>query len=185
MAGAPINPERTIESRRIYSGKILGLRIDTIDIGGGRTGTREIVEHGPAVVIVPVDAQDRVLLVRQYRKALERDLLELPAGGMNPDEDPDAAAVRELQEETGFYPGRLERLGGFYAAPGYCEEYLHLYLATDLEPRPLPQDEDEDVRLEPAPWDQIPGLLESGAICDAKSVAGLWWVLARRLRASR
>ncbi len=175
-------PEQTLESRRIYDGKILNLRVDTIALPDGGTATREIIEHGQAVVLVAEDSDGRVLLVRQYRKAVERFMLELPAGNMNSGEEPEAAALREMQEETGFLPGRLERLGGFFAAPGYCEQYLHLFLAIDLKPDPLPADEDEDIELIPTPWDEIPGLLESGHICDAKSVAGLWWALARRSR---
>lgn len=172
-------PEKTIDSRRIYDGKILSLRVDTVSLSGGGTSLREIVEHGNAVVLVPLDVEGRVLLVRQYRKPVERALLELPAGNMDPGEEPEAAATRELREETGFLPGRLVRLGGFYAAPGYCQEYLHLFLATDLQPDPLPADFDEDLEVVPTPWAEVPALLESGAICDSKSVAGLWWVLAR------
>jgi ADP-ribose pyrophosphatase len=166
----------------MYDGKILNLRIDTIALPEGGTATREIIEHGQAVVLVAEDPDGRVLLVRQYRKAVERFMLELPAGNMNSGEEPETAALREMQEETGFLPGRLERLGGFFAAPGYCEEYLHLFLAIDLKPDPLPADEDEDIELIPTAWEEIPGLLESGEICDAKSVAGLWWALGRRRR---
>jgi len=172
-------PEPTIESRRVYDGKILSLRVDTVAVPGGTTSIREIVEHGNAVVLIPVDGEQRVLLVRQYRKPVEKALLELPAGNIELGEEPAAAATRELREETGFLPGKLERVGGFYAAPGYCQEYLHLFLATDLHPDPLPADVDEDVELVPTAWAEIPGLLQSGAICDAKSVAGLWWALAR------
>lgn len=172
-------PERTIETRRIYDGKILSLRVDTVSLPGGGTSVREIVEHGNAVVLVPLDAEGRVLLVRQYRKPVEQALLELPAGNMEPGEDPEVAATRELREETGFLPGKLERLGGFYAAPGYCQEYLHLFLATDLRSDPLPADSDEDLELVATPWAEVPTLLKSGAICDSKSVAGLWWAIAR------
>lgn len=177
-------PEKTIETRRIYDGKILSLRVDTISMPNGAISTREIVEHGNAVVVVPIDGEGRLLLVRQYRKPVERSLLELPAGNMEAGEDPQVAATRELREETGFLPGRLERLGGFYAAPGYCQEYLHLFLATDLRLDPLPADFDEDLELVATPWVEVPSLLESGAICDSKSVAGLWWAIARLGKAS-
>ena len=177
-------PEKTIETRRIYDGKILSLRVDTISLPNGAISMREIIEHGNAVVLVPIDDEGRVLLVRQYRKPVEQVLLELPAGNMEAGEDPQAAATRELREETGFLPGKLERLGGFYAAPGYCQEYLHLFLATDLRPDPLPADFDEDLELVATPWTEVPPLLESGAICDSKSVAGLWWAIARLGKAS-
>lgn len=172
--------ERTLSSRRIYQGRVVGLRIDTVLLPHGGTSDREIVEHGEAVVLVPVDDQGRVLLVRQYRKAIERLLLELPAGGVDPGETPEQAAIREMQEETGYLPGKLEALGGFFVAPGYCQEYLHLFLATDLSPSRLDADDDEDIELVPTSWEEMPGLLESGAICDAKSVAGLLRAMQRR-----
>lgn len=157
------------------------MRIDTVRLPHGGVSEREIVEHGEAVVLVPVDDQGRVLLVRQYRKAIERLLLELPAGGVDPGETPEQAALREMQEETGFLPGKLEALGGFYIAPGYSQEYLHLFLATNLSPSSLDADDDEDIEVVPTTWEEIPGLLESGAICDAKSVAGLLWAMWRKL----
>lgn len=172
--------ELTLSSRRIYQGRVVGLRIDTVRLPHGGTSDREIVEHGEAVVLVPVDDQGRVLLVRQYRKAVERLLLELPAGGVDPGETPEQTALREMQEETGFLPGKLEALGGFFIAPGYSQEYLYLFLATDLTPSSLDPDDDEDIELVPTTWEEIPGLLESGAICDAKSVAGLLRAMQRR-----
>ena len=172
--------EPTLDSVRIYQGRVVGLRVDTVRLPHGGTSQREIVEHGAAVVLVPIDPQGRVLMVRQYRKPIERSLLELPAGGIDPGESPEEAARRELQEETGFLPGVLEPLGGFYSAPGFCEEYLHLFLATELTPSARPPDEDENIDLVPVAWEQVPGLLESGGVCDAKSVAGLLRVWARQ-----
>lgn len=176
----PLPDEPTIASERIYKGRVLGLRVDTVRLHDGKTSTREIVEHRGAVVLVPIDAEGRVLLVRQYRKAIEQELLELPAGGLNPGEVHGDAALRELREEVGVSAGSLEYLGGFYAAPGYCEEFLHLYLATDLHDAPLEPDEDETVVVEPYPLAEALALIEDGTIRDAKSVAGLLRV-ARRL----
>ena len=172
--------EPTLASQRIYQGRVVGLRVDTIRLPDGRTSSREIVEHGDAAVVVPIDATGRVLLVRQYRKPVERSLLELPAGGLDQGETPDQAAIRELQEEIGYYPGRLEALGGFYAAPGYCQEHLHLFLATDLRPSKLAADDDEQIVVAPTPLAEAIALVESGAICDAKSVAGLLRVWTQR-----
>lgn len=172
--------EPTLSSQRVYQGRVVGLRVDTVRLPHGGTGQREIVEHGEAVVLVPIDPQGRVLLVRQYRKAIERTLLELPAGGLDPGETPEEAALREMQEETGYLPGTLQALGGFFVAPGYCQEYLHLFLATDLRPSRLDADEDENIEVVPTDWADIPALLDSGAVCDAKSVAGLLRVLQRR-----
>lgn len=172
--------EPTVASERIFSGRLLNLRVDTVELANGRTTQREIVEHGESVAIVALDAQDNVLLVRQYRKAVEKNLLEIPAGGLNPHEDPREAAQRELQEETGHGAHKMEHLGGFYSSPGFCTEYLHLYLATDLYPTATPSEEDEDIEVVKVPLMQIPRLIASGEICDSKSHAGLLAVLVRR-----
>jgi len=139
----------------------------------GRETTREIVEHSDCVAIIAIDADDNVLLVNQFRKAVGKELLEIPAGGIEADEDPETTVRRELSEETGYVPQKVERLGGFYSAPGYCTEYLHLYLATDLVPRRLHAEDTESIRLTRVPVSQIPSLIASGSICDAKSIAGL------------
>jgi len=112
-------PEKTLSSRLIYSGRAVRLRIDTVQMPSGRETTREIVEHSDCVVVVALDADDNVLLVNQYRKAIEKELLEIPAGGIEPGEDPVAAVQREMREETGFLPRKIERLGGFYSTPSY------------------------------------------------------------------
>ena len=176
-------PERTISSRRIYDGRILNLRVDTVELPDGKTSTREIVEHRGAVALVVLDGERNVLLVRQYRKPLERYMVEIPAGTLEPGEAPDRCAEREIQEETGFAARSFERLGGFYSAPGFCTEYLHLYLATDLVPSALSGDDDECIELVRMPFDQALALIVSGEICDSKSVAGLL-LAARRLGAA-
>jgi len=140
---------------------------------GGRETEREIVEHRDCVAIVAMDTDDNVLLVKQFRKPVEKELLEIPAGSIDPGEDPVTTVRREMQEETGYLPQKVERLGGFYSAAGYCSEYLHLYLATDLTPSQLYAEDTESIKLVRVPISQIPGLIASGSICDAKSIAGL------------
>ncbi|MBI4283221.1 MAG: NUDIX hydrolase [Chloroflexi bacterium] len=139
----------------------------------GRKTTREIVEHSDCVAIIAIDAEANVLLVKQFRQAVGKELLEIPAGGIERDEEPVAAVRRELQEETGYLPRKVEGLGGFYSAPGYCTEYLYLYLATDLVPSQLYAEDTEIIKLVTVPLSQIPGLITSGSISDAKSIAGL------------
>ncbi len=165
--------EKTLSSQLIYEGRAVKLRVDTVEMPGGRKTTREIVEHGECVAVVAIDAEGNVILVSQFRKAVEKELLEIPAGGIDPGEDPVAAVRRELREETGYLPRKVDRLGGFYSSPGYCTEYLYLYLATDLVLSPLQAEDTESIRLVRVPVSRITSLITSGAICDAKSIAGL------------
>ena len=165
--------EKTLSSQPIYDGRAVKLRVDTVQMLSGRKTTREIVEHRDCVAIVAIDADDNVLLVNQFRQPVAKELLEIPAGGIDGNEDPVAAVRREMQEETGFLPRKVERLGGFYSAPGYCTEYLYLYLATDLIPSQLYAEDTEIIRLVRVPIAEISSLIASGRICDAKSIAGL------------
>ncbi len=168
-----MSEEKTLASRIIYEGRAVRLRIDTVQTPGGRETTREIVEHSDCVAIVAVDRDGNVLLVKQYRTPAGKELLEIPAGGIDPGEDAETAVRRELQEEIGYLPRQLKRLGGFYSAPGYATEYLHLYLATDLTPSQLYAEDTESIKLVSVPVSRIPALIASGEICDAKSIAGL------------
>ncbi len=165
--------EKTLSSRLIYEGRAVKLRIDTVKMPSGRETTREIVEHNDCVAIIAIDENDNVLLVRQFRKPVEKALLEIPAGGIEPGEDPVTTVRRELREETGYLPRKVERLSGFYSAPGYCTEYLYLYLASDLISNPLGAEDTENISLIRVPAAQIPGLIISGDICDAKGIPGL------------
>ncbi len=172
--------EKTLSSQPIYDGRAVKLRVDTVQMPSGRKTTREIVEHRDCVAIVAIDADDNVLLVNQFRQPVANELLEIPAGGIDGNEDPIAAVRREMQEETGFLPRKVERLGGFYSAPGYCTEYLYLYLATDLVPSQLYAEDTEIIKLVRVPVTEIPSLIASGRICDAKSIAGLLTFLEYR-----
>jgi len=172
--------EKTLASQLIYEGRAVKLRVDTVQMPSGRETAREIVEHEDCVAIIAIDAENNVLLVNQFRKPIEKELLEIPAGGIDSGEDAVAAVRRELQEETGYLPGKVEKLGGFYSAPGYCTEYLYLYLATDLTPSQLYAEDTENIRLIRVPVSQIPELITSGRICDAKSIAGLLTFLEQK-----
>lgn len=176
----PAEEEQVAASRRIYEGRVISLRVDSVTLPDGRSTVREVVEHEPVVVVVPLDDQGNVLLVRQYRLPAQRFLLELPAGGIDPGESPEEAVQRELQEETGQRAGRLERLGGFFISPGYCDEYMHLFLATDLQPSSLPADTDERIEVVRVPLREALGMAERGEIYDVKTVAGLWMGASRK-----
>ena len=165
--------EKTLSSRLIYEGRAVKLRVDIVQTPSGRETAREIVEHSDCVAIIAIDANDNVLLVNQFRQSVVTELLEIPAGGIEADEDPETAVRRELREETGYLPRKVERLGGFFSAPGYCTEYLHLYLVTDLTPSQLYAEDTESIRLVLVPLGGVPELIASGRVCDAKSIAGL------------
>lgn len=167
------DPEPTMESKDIYQGRVIKLRVDTVQLPSGRTTTREIVEHEDAVCVVPIDENNNVLMVRQYRKAAQLNLLEVPAGGVEAGETPNETVLRELQEEVSVTSGSLRRLSGFWVSPGWATEFMHAYLATDLTPASLPADDDEYISVERVPLDSIPGLIESGEIQDSKSIASL------------
>ena len=168
-----MSEEKTLSSRIIYEGRVVTLREDTVETADGQSKREIIALHSDCVAIVAVDENDDILLVKQYRKAANQELLEIPAGSIDPGEDAEAAVRREMQEETGYLPGKVERLGGFYSTPGYCTEYLHLYLATELTPSRLHAEDTAGISLVRVPVKEIPDLLASGKIEDAKSIAGL------------
>lgn len=175
--------ERVTERQTLYRGRYMTFEKDAIALPDGRASSRDLVVHPGAVVIAPVDEDGRLLLVTQFRVAAGGALLELPAGTLDVHdgivEDPVLAAHRELEEETGHRAGRLERIGGFWTAPGFSTEYLTLFLATDLRPAVedrLAPDEDERLLLSRLHWRDAVAAIEAGVIEDAKSIAGILWV---------
>ena len=161
-------------SEPIFAGRSFKVRIETVRRSDGRAHRIEIVDHPGAITLVPVDAEGRLHFVRQYRHSTLEVMLELPAGTLDPEEDPVDCARRECREEIGMAPQTLERLGGFFLAPGYSTEYLHIYLATQLTSAPLAPDEDEDLRVERLTLGQAEALARSGELHDAKSLAALY-----------
>jgi len=168
----PDRKERVTDSRHVYRGRAVHVRVDSVVKLNGKKTTREVVEHVDCVVVLPIDSGGNILLVRQFRHAVGKELLELPAGSIDAGETPEQAAVRELREETGYKPCKLERLGGFYAAPGYCTEYLHFFRASQLEKSPLTAEDTDEIEVVPVSPADVLGLIASGQICDAKTLAG-------------
>lgn len=156
----------------------MSLRIDEVTLPSGREDAREIVEHRGAVAVVPLTDQGEVLLVRQYRGPAKGNLLEIPAGTLEPGEDPDAALRRELAEEIGMRAAHTERLLTFYPSPGFLTEVVHLYLATGLSPHKL-EAEEEDLTIIRLPLHEARAMAERGEIRDAKSIIGLLLVSRR------
>jgi len=168
-----LKPEKKLASQQIYHGRAVSVRVDTVEKASGTKTTREVVEHSDCVAVVPMDEQGNVLLVRQFRHAVGRFLLEIPAGGIDPGEQPVDSVRRELQEEIGYLPRKIDKLGGFYSTPGYGTEYLHCFVATDLVPARLVAEDTDDIELVRVSTDDIPRLIASGEIRDAKSIAAL------------
>jgi ADP-ribose pyrophosphatase len=163
----------TVRSEYVYRGKVVTLRIDTIRMENGREVKREVVEHHGAVAIVPRKDEETVLLIRQFRQAVGETLLEIPAGTLEPGEDADACAARELEEEIGYRAGKLRPMFSQYLAPGYSNEVLHAYLGEELTESHINPDEDEVIELVPVKVADIEAMILDGRIKDAKSIAAL------------
>ena len=161
--------EETLSSDYLYRGRILTLRVDEVELSNGVTSTREVIEHKPAVVVLPFEAPDRVYLIRQFRKPIEQILLEAPAGIMDDGEDPLVAAKRELQEETGFTATEWTSVGGSYTAPGFCDEYLHFYIASGLEKGGVNLDHDEQIEVVSYTLSEMDELIRTNQIVDGKT----------------
>lgn len=165
--------EKMLESREVYRGRILRVREDKVLLPNGKTGTREVVEHPGGVGILALEADGTVLLVRQYRYAFGRTLLEIPAGKREPGEEPFVTARRELREETGAIAESWTPLGSLIASPGCYDEVLYLYLAQDLHYGATDPDEDEFLAVERMPLDQLARLCLEGEVTDAKTVCAV------------
>jgi ADP-ribose pyrophosphatase len=170
----PIVPH---EIRKIYDGRIFSVVAERVTLPNGHHLEVEVVRHPGSVVIVPMTADGRVILVRQYRHAIGRSLWELPAGSLKTNEDPEQAAIRVCHEEVGLVPTTVERLGSFFPTPGYCDEEMMFYKATGLrEPRDEDHahpDEDEDIEPKAFAFDDLWRMIRAGEIADLKTIAGL------------
>jgi ADP-ribose pyrophosphatase len=167
-------PFELLKSEVLLKGRVFAIRRDYLKTPDGRETKLEIIEHGGSVVVIPVDENGNLLLVRQYRHATGGELLELPAGTLDEHEDPELCAAREIREETGMAAGSLKKLGEFYLAPGYSDEFMIVYLATELSDSPLDADDDEFLSLETVPIAEAIRMAERGQIPDAKSLAALF-----------
>lgn len=177
--------EHVIASQVVHRGQTMDFRVDTIERADGSRGTRDVVGHPGAVAVLALDADGRLLLIRQWRIPAGRALLEIPAGTLDVHdgvtENPDIAAPRELEEETGHRAASWRKLATFWTAPGFASELMHLYLATGLtgvaegDDRLAP-DEDENLELRHVPLDDALAMVERGDISDAKSILAILWV---------
>jgi len=175
-------PERTVRSEQVFRGDLLSLRVDEVELDSGRRTTREVVEHPGAVAILAWDGE-RLAMVSQWRAAASGELLEIPAGTLEPGEQPGATARRELAEECGLAAENWEEGPSFYTAPGFSTELLTLFLASDLVPSEASAPEDEALTRSWLTLDEALAAIDDGRIRDAKSLVGILW-LVRRLGAS-
>ena len=177
--------EKTLSRKEIYTGPIFQLVQDQVELPAGKgTAQRDLIFHNGAVCVLAVTPDNKIVLVKQYRKAIEKVSYEIPAGKLEVGEntDPEAAALRELEEEAA-YTGKLNLLYDFYSAIGFCNERLRLYLASDLRKveHPRPQDDDETLELLEVSLEEAKELIQSGHICDAKTIMAIqYWELQNK-----
>lgn len=170
--------EKTIQSKEIFSGKIIDLFVEQVELHNGEQATREIIKHSGAVAIIAITDDDKLVMVEQYRKPLERSLLEIPAGKLESGEDPAEAAIRELEEETGYTTEHLTFLTSFYTSPGFADELLYVYLADQLKvaENGRQTDDDEFVEVFEYNLDQLEAFEASQRIHDVKTIYALQYL---------
>ncbi|WP_342537206.1 NUDIX hydrolase [Sporosarcina sp. FSL K6-3508] len=170
--------ERTLSTEKIFTGKVISMQVDEVELPDGKIAKRELVKHPGAVAIIAITAERKLVLVEQFRKALERTMLEIPVGKIEPGEKPELTAIRELEEETGYRANSFKYLQTFSTSPGFADEIIHLYIAEDLEKvdQPAASDEDEFIDVLEVTVEEAEELIANERIYDAKTVVGVWYV---------
>lgn len=180
VIGSTEVPPEVVASRIVHKGRVVTVRVDDVRLPDGKIIVREVVDHPGAVVIAALDAQGCITLVRQYRHAVGQWLLELPAGTLEPGEEPLQTAMRELREEAGLVAGRWDHLGSFFSSPGFVREEMHAFLARDLQSVAAEPEPDEDITLVRRSFSTLVG--ETDDVPDSKSLA-TFLLVERRLAA--
>lgn len=175
--------EKTIRKEKIFSGKVVQLYVEDVQLPNGKTSKREVIRHPGAVAVIPITKDGKLVLVRQYRKALERALVEIPAGKLEKGEEPFATAQRELEEETGYCAQSMRHIVSFYTSPGFADELIHLYMAEGLEKLEdaASLDEDEFVDVLEVTLEEALEMMEKQEIYDAKTAYALQYLQLRRV----
>jgi ADP-ribose pyrophosphatase len=174
--------EKTLRMEHIFSGKVISLQVDEVELPNGKTSKREIIKHPGAVAVIPVNDEGKIVMVEQYRKALERTIVEIPAGKLEKGEQPEVCAVRELEEETGYVCGKIEWLISFYTSPGFADELVHLYVATGLAKKEdaAQTDEDEFVNVVEVTVEEALNLVREQKIYDAKTAYAVQYLQLKK-----
>jgi ADP-ribose pyrophosphatase len=162
------------KTEKIFSGKVFDIQVDEIEYDSGNGGVREVVIHPGGAVALPVTGEGKIIFVKQFRYPFQSEVLELPAGKLDEGEDPELCAVRELEEETGFKPGTVKKLGAIYTSPGFCTEILHIYLTEDLTEGSHNREEGEvDMEVLELSLEEIEEKIAAGEIVDSKTICGI------------
>src|SRR5690625_797173 len=170
--------EKTIKTEKIFDGKIISLQVDDVTLPNGKTSKRELVKHPGAVAVIPITKDNKIVFVEQYRKPLEKSIVEIPAGKLERGEHPEVTAIRELEEETGYTTDHLTFVTSFYTSPGFADELMYIYLADELKPleQPILGDEDEFVEKVMLTLDEAKRYMEEKRIHDAKTAYALLYL---------
>lgn len=171
--------EETIETKTIFNGKIVKLREDQVILSNGNKATREVVEHNGAVAVLPINEDGDLFLVKQFRKPVEQEILELPAGKLEVGEDPQDCAIRELEEEIGYRAGDIKKLTSFYTSPGFSNEIIHIFVASDLKKTQINRDDDELMDILEMSFEKVKNMIYNGKIIDAKTIVGILYFLQK------
>ncbi|GEL76090.1 NUDIX hydrolase [Tenuibacillus multivorans] len=176
--------EKTIASQSIYKGKIIDVRVDDVELPDGNKSKRELIDHPGAVGIIPVTDDHKIVMVEQYRKALEKSIIEIPAGKLEVGEQPEVTANRELEEETGYRAGSLDYVVSYYTSPGFANEKLYIYEARDLTKvdDALKGDDDEFVEIIEVTIDEALDLIKKEHIHDAKTIHAIYYLMQKEGR---
>ncbi|ETT81232.1 NUDIX hydrolase [Viridibacillus sp. FSL R5-0477] len=170
--------EKTTSSKKIFEGRVISVKVDEVILPNGNTSTRELVTHPGAVAIIPITNEGKIVLVEQYRKPLERSIIEIPAGKLEKGEKPEYTAIRELEEETGYGSKNFTFVQSFATSPGFADEVIHIYVARDLYriENPAGLDEDEFVELLEVTLEEAEQMIREERIYDAKTVFAIMWM---------
>ena len=174
--------EKTLSSEKVFTGRVISLQVDEVELPNGKTSKRELIKHPGAVAIIALTPENKLVLVEQYRKALEKSIVEVPAGKLEKGEEPLTSAERELEEETGYECEKMEHLISFYTAPGFCDELVHVFLAHNISKKENAAglDEDEFVELLELTLEEAEQLIDEGKICDAKTAYAVQYLQLKR-----